>query len=165
MPSPEPWVLRHSERGWKVNHGRIQFALLAKKQLDLMMKLIDLHIRFVDISGQIAQTEEFGLLTSLATTVFPALKNRMIGSVYWVYDSAKSERKFLAIDCFSTDLVYPDSDTIDIPLEDIPPAVLEEFDRQWENISQEPWIPPRKLSRRPARKRRQKVIEIQKRSR
>ena len=146
-----------------MNRERVQFALLARKQRDLMMKLIQVHTRFVSISGQLLQTEEFDLLRALAMAVRPTLDVRTIGSVYWVFDSSSRGRKMLIIQCFTTDL-YPEDDMMEVPLKKIPIPVLEEFDRQWDDISRKPWLPPRKLSSRPKRKTLRNVIEIPKRS-
>ena len=128
-----------------------------------MFKLIQLHIRFADISGQLSQTEEFALLTALAKVLRPAVDARTIGFTYWVTNSAR-ERTLLIIQPFTSDL-YPANEMIEIPLKDIPKAVLEEFDRQWEKISRKPWIPPRKLSVRSGRNRIGNVIEFPRRSR
>jgi hypothetical protein len=102
--------------------SRIQFDVLSKKHHALMKKLLDLHIRFVDISGQVLQTDEFGLFTALVKVLRPSLDVSTIQSIDWVVDSA-GKRKVLWIQFFTPNL-YPASEDIQIPLREIPKAVF-----------------------------------------
>ena len=130
---------------------RIQYGVLFNKQKKLMMRLEEVHIDFLKVSGQLYQTDEWRELVSLAITIRPSHDPTVIYHVGWVVD-AEGQRKMLLIGRIDSG-GYPSMEgMIEVSVTEIPPPVLQEFDRRWKQISRKPWVPPKRLKAGDAKK-------------